>query len=255
MSVSLSKIEAFANRALAKPPSDWESAVYPAGKHLWTDVFNETYVKEIAKVVGQERADEVHDLRLLLVFAADDVVKSFRLIGGPAAPGQKRDWAEKVIQDGKRLRISLQDAGGSASASVRRLPGVGKTVRQLVPGSAVEAAASKVVASIDELLALIEPAANRRISKATAAEGNPTNHALYLQEAVDRMTDVFVCVCGIEAVSRISDEGGTRGRYAEFVRATALPLLRAYYPGFSRQRSKLDSQIQTAVARFRGRRR
>lgn len=251
MSPSLSKIRTFANRALTKQPSDWETATRPFKRHLWNDLYSEEKVTEISKVFGRERPVGIHELRLLLTAAGDSAVKTFQLIGGPAPDGKKRDWADRVIKDAKRLKSTLQSVDAHAMPLARLEMREGKKIGRIVSASVMETAALALVRSVDELLALIEPIVDQQPARISKRDEAGTFHALYLQEAVDRMTDVFVFLRGIDEVKRTTDKGGSRGEYPDFIRATALPLLAVYYPQFDRKKSKLDAQIQDAITRYR----
>lgn len=250
--MSLSRIDAFAKEALAKPPSDWESASFPATKHLWNDVYTEGKVREIAKIIARENSRDLLSVRLLLAYAGNEAVKTFRFVGGPALEGKKRSWSVSAIRDAKRLQVTLRRSEALTSTHALVVERDDRRVASFVTASTMQAAISELLISVDKFITIAEPASRRR-QKGGADEELATLHTVYLQEAVNRMTDVFVALRGLDAVRRIADEGGVRGEYPDFIRATSLPLLSAYYPGFVDRKSKLDAQIQNAVARYRGR--
>ena len=241
------------SRALSKQPSDWETASQSFKKELWNDLFSEAKVMEISNVLDPKRPVDIDELRLLLAYAGKRAVQTFRSVGGPAPDAKKKHWANRLIKDAKRLKNTIQNVDAHAMPLARVELREGKKVGRIVSASALVTAASTLEASLNEMLSLIEPIADRQTAEKSECEGADTFHALYLQEAVDRMTDVFVLLRGIDEVKRTTDKGGSRGEYPEFVRATALPLLSAYYPQFDRRKSKLDAQIQNAISRYRWR--
>lgn len=258
MSPSLSRIGSSARRALEKQPSDWEGTkdTYPAGKNPWLDLYPDTKAAEIGKIIGLRARHEILNLRLLLAHAADQVLKDYRLIGGPAPNGKKRCWAARAVTDAKRFRTTLRNGEGVLSTDVHGAERDGKKVVRIVPSSVVETSVAGLIAAIDEFIKLTEPAANRPlVVKTLSGAREPTSHSIYLRIAVDRVTEAFIHLRGIEPVKRASGEGGVYGEYPDFCRSAADPILSSYYPGYERRRSNLDGQIQDAAARYHGRKR
>jgi hypothetical protein len=242
---------------LKKRPSDWEGTkdAYPPGKNPWLDLYPEKKAAEIGRVIGLTRADDFCDLRLLLAHAADEARKTFRLIGGPASDGKRRQWAARAVADAKRFRITLLKAGDRSSTDVQWAKHDSRKVVRIVPSSVVETSVAGLVAAIDEFIKLAEPAAKQPVVRILSGAREPTSHSIYLQSTVDLVTEVFIHFRGLEPVKRVTDNEGVRGEYPEFCRLAADPILSSYYTGYERRCSQLDGQIQDAVARYNRRKR
>lgn len=199
---------------------------------------------------------QVVDLRLLLAYAAAEACKTFRFVGGgPTSIGKKRQWASRTIKDAKRLRITLEAGAAHFHTSVHTLQRDGKKVGRIVPASIVKRTVDALVEALDEVVKLVELAANQRPDavKTLGEKGGPTAHSTYVQTVVDLMTDVFISVRGLDNVKRTVDSEGVRGDYPNFIKLTATPVLLSYYPGFKKHSHNLDRQITDTVARYHGR--
>lgn len=85
-----------------------------------------------------------------------------------------------------------------------------RKIGRVVPSTVTDAALKALVTSLDELVTLLEPIAEAA-PRGSRADGAQTSHALYLQMAVDLMTDAYILLRGVDAVKRTTDGGAVRG--------------------------------------------
>lgn len=182
-----------------------------------------------------------------LAATAEYLLSVFNFVGGAATPAQKHAWATKIDVLSRRLMAGLDDSDDHLSSVVLR-SGKDKSSR-FVPASELRRRVQSVETAVSALLELVQS-----VSEATRNEGAATSHAETMQLVVNGMTEVFIDFRGIERVKRTATSNHIDGEFPEFVRASARPILAAYYSKFSKDPTKfgnLNRQIQTAVSVYR----
>lgn len=219
---------------------------FPSGLNPWSEIYSPDAVSTIADTIRLQPPADLDSLRLQLAATAEYLLSVFDFVGGAATPAQKHAWAAKIDDLSRRLRTGLADSGDLLSSVVVG-PEKGQSSR-FVPASEMRKRVQETEVAVSNLLELV--GAVRNDPKET---GVATGHTETMQAVVNGMTEVFIDFRGLEHVKRSASEGKIDGEYPEFVRASARPLLAAYYSKFIKAPKKfenLDRQIQRAVSQF-----
>lgn len=220
---------------------------FPPGHNPWSEIYSQNAVAEIAQTIRLESPTDIEELRLQLAATAEYLLSVFDFVGGAATPAQKYAWAAKTDDLSRRLMAVLADSDDLLSSVVIR-SGKRKSSR-FVPASEMRLRVQEADAAVSNLLELVQ-----------AVRGTPkdvgvaTAHAETMQAVVNGMTEVFIDIRGLEHVKRSASEGKIDGEFPEFIRASARPLLAAYYSKFVKDPAKLENlnrQIQRAVSDYR----
>ena len=223
------------------------SKKFPPGHNPWSEIYNHDAVLKIAETIWLESSADIDALRLQLAATGEYLLSVFDFVGGAATPAQKHSWAAKVDDLSQRLMTALADSDDLLSSVVVR-PEKGHSSR-FVPASEMRKRVQETEAAVSDLRELV-----RAVRDEPKANGVPTGHAETMQAVVNGMTEVFIEFRGLEHVKRSASEGKIDGEYPEFVRASARPLLTAYYSKFAKASKKfenLNRQIQRAVSNYR----
>lgn len=231
-------------------PERWVGNIgkkFRPGHNPWSEIYSQNAVAEIAQTIRLESPTDIEELRLQLAATAEYLLSVFDFVGGAATPAQKYAWAAKVDDLSRRLMAVLASSDDLLSSVVIR-SGKGKSSR-FVPAAAMRQRVQEADAAVSNLLELVQA-----VSGTPRDVGVATAHAETIQAVVNGMTEVFIDIRGLEHVKRSASEGKIDGEFPEFIRASARPLLAAYYSKFVKDPTKLESlnrQIQTAVSDYR----
>jgi hypothetical protein len=231
-------------------PERWvgdASKKFPPGHNPWSEIYTNDAAVEVAETIRLESPADIAALRLQLAATAEYLLSVFDFVGGAATPAQKYAWAVKVDDLSRRLVAVLADSDDLLSSVVIR-SGKRKSSR-FVPASEMRLRVQEADAAVSNLLELIQA-----VSGTPKDVGAATAHAETMQAVVNGMTEVFIDIRGLEYVKRSASEGRIDGEFPEFIRASARPLLAAYYSKFVKDPTKLENlnrQIQRAVSDYR----
>lgn len=231
-------------------PERWVGASgkeFPSGHNPWSEIYSQNAVIEIARTIPLESPTDIEELRLQLAATAEYLLSVFDFVGGAATQAQKYAWAVKTDDLSRRLMAVLADSDDLLSSVVIR-SGKRKSFR-FVPASEMRLRVQEANAAMSNLLELVQ--AVRGTPKGV---GVATSHAETMQAVVNGMTEIFIDIRGLENVKRSASGGHIDGEYPEFIRASARPLLAAYYSKFAKDPTKLENlnrQIQRAVSDYR----
>ena len=231
-------------------PERWvgdASKEFPPDHNPWCEIYTNDTAVEIAETIHLESPADIEELRLQLAATAEYLLSVFDFVGGASTPAQKNAWAAKTDDLSRRLLAVLADSDDLLS-SVVVCSGRGKSSR-FVPASEMRKRIQETETAVSNLLELVQA-----VSGAPKDAGSATAHAETMQAVVNGMTEVFIDFRGLEHVKRSASEGKIDGEYPEFIRASARPLLAAYYTRFAKDPTKLENlnrQIQRAVSDYR----
>lgn len=231
-------------------PERWvgdASKEYPSGQNPFSEIYSRDAVVTIADTIRLEAPVDLDSLRLQLAATAEYLLSVFDFVGGAATPAQKHAWAAKIDDLSRRLMTGLVGSDDLLSSVVIR-PEKGQPSR-FVPASEMRKRVQETEVALSNLLELV-----RAVSDEPKEIGVATGHSETMQVVVNGMTEVFIEFRGLEHVKRSASEGNIDGEYPEFVRASARPLLAAYYSKFAKAPKKLENlnrQIQRAVSDYR----
>jgi hypothetical protein len=218
-------------------PERWvgdASKKFPPGHNPWSEIYSQNAVAEIAQTIRPQSPTDIEELRLQLAATAEYLLSVFDFVGGAATPTQKHAWAAKVDDLSRRLMAVLSDSDDLLSSVVIR-SGKGKSSR-FVPASEMRLRVQEANAAMSNLLELVQA-----VSGTPKGTGEATAHAETMQAVVNGMTEIFIDFRGHENVKRSASGGHIDGEYPEFIRASARPLLTAYYSKFGKDPTKLEN--------------
>jgi len=231
-------------------PERWTeetSKHYPPGQNPWSEIYTQDVTVKIARTIGLEHPDSIDVLRLQLAATAEYLLSFFDFAGSPATPAQKHAWAERVAKLCHRLTSELGDSSDFLSPNVTRIEQSNSL--RFVPASEMRRRVQEAESALTALLEAVQ-----QVSGEPRERGVATAHAETMQLTVNGVTEVFIHFRGIEHVKRTASSGHIDGEYPEFVRASARPILWAYYSKFARAPERLENlnkQIQEAVSAYR----
>lgn len=231
-------------------PERWvgdASKKFPPGHNPWSEIYTNDSAVEIAETLHLESPADIEELRLQLAATAEYLLSVFDFVGGAATQAQNYAWAAKADDLSRRLMAVLADSDDLLSTVVIR-SGKGKSSR-FVPAAEMRQRVQEADAAVSNLVELVQA-----VSGTPKDVGVATAHAETMQAVVTGMTEVFIDIRGLEHVKRSASEGKIDGEFPEFIRASARPLLAAYYSKFVKDPTKLENlnrQIQRAVSDYR----
>jgi len=231
-------------------PERWvgyASKKFPPGHNPWSEIYTNDAALEIAETIRLENPAGIEELRLQLAATAEYLLSVFDFVGGAATPAQKLAWAAKIDDLSRRLIAGLANSDDLLSSVVVR-PEKGQSSR-FVPASEMRKRIEETETAVSNLLELVQA-----VSGVPKDVGSATAHSETMQAVVNGMTEVFIDIRSLEHVKRSASYGHIDGEYPEFIRASARPLLAAYYSKFAKDPTKLENlnrQIQTAVSDYR----
>ncbi|SPF78148.1 hypothetical protein [Pseudoprimorskyibacter insulae] len=231
-------------------PERWvgeASKDFPCGHNPWSEIYTDDAALKIAGTLRLENPADITALRLQLAATAEYLLSVFNFAGGASTPAQKYAWAAKIDTTSRRLLAELAESDDLLSSVVVRF-GRDNSPR-FVPASEMRQRVHEARNAVSALQELVQA-----VSATPKEDGVATAYAETIQMTVDGMTEVFIAFRGIENVKRSASSGHIDGEFPEFIRASAHPLLAAYFSKFSKDAKRfenLNRQIQTAVAAYR----